>query len=42
MLLSELVSVNFSDYLSYGPGCDKLLSIFPVTKLCTVTDAIHC
>jgi len=42
MLLSELVSVYFSEWVSHGPGCDKLLSSFSVTKLCTVTDAIHC
>jgi hypothetical protein len=42
MLLSELVSVGFSDWVSHGPGCDKLLSTFSVTKLYTVTDATHC
>jgi hypothetical protein len=41
MLLKELVSVYFSDWVSHGPGCDKLLCSFSVTKLCTVTDAIH-
>jgi hypothetical protein len=42
MLLSELVSVFFSDWVSHGPGCDKLLSTFSVMKLYAVTDAIHC
>ena len=42
MLLSELVSVYFSGWVSHGPGCDKLLSSFSVTKLYTVTDTIHC
>jgi hypothetical protein len=36
MLLSVLVSVYFSDWVSHGPGCDRFY------KLYTDTDGMQC